>query len=258
MPELPDVEVFRRYFSAHALRQVIVSVEVRAEKILEDITPGALLDALEGRLFERTGRHGKHLFAFPDSGPCLTMHFGMTGFLRYGHGDICDGHTRLVIGFENGNILAYNDQRMFGRIGIADSVAAYIERKGLGEDALTIPPDRFRDCVLSRRVSVKTALMNQQLLAGIGNVYSDEILFQARIHPLRGTGSLSDGEIDVLYRAMKNVLEVAIGRGADPATMPDTYLLSRRKAGTDCPGCGGPVRKVVISGRSAYFCDCQR
>lgn len=258
MPELPDVEVFRRFFDAHALGQAIRSVEVRNVKILEHTTPEKLERALVSHSFTETRRHGKHLFAHLDQGPWLALHFGMTGFLRYYASERGIDHTRMLIAFRNGNSLAYDDSRMFGRITLTDSVENYIRAKELGPDALAVSQETFRELIAGRKTPLKIALMDQRTIAGLGNIYADEVLFQARLHPLRNTRSLSETDLENLYRSVRQVLDRAVKSHADPDEMPDSFLIPHRRAGAPCPLCGGVVKKVTIAGRSAYYCDCQK
>lgn len=258
MPELPEVEVFRRSFAARGLGVPVATVEVWTRRTLQDITPEDLSGALEGHSFVSAGRHGKYLFAGLDTGNALVLHFGMAGSLVYLGGGPAPPHTRVLIAFRNEKCLAYDDPRLFGRVTLAGSIEEFVRARKLGPDALDIPFERFAEVIPGRDTSVKSALMNQQLMAGLGNIYSDEVLFQAGIHPLRMTAGLSRDELDRLYRAMRDVLAAAIASGADPSRMPEGFLIPHRRNGDACPS-GGVVQKLTISGRSAYFCpDCQK
>src|SRR5215208_1794298 len=184
MPELPDVEVFKRYMDATSLHQKIRFVGVRNEKILGDFSARTLQSTLKGRTFESTRRHGKNLFTGLDGGGWMLMHFGMTGRLAY-FKDLDEEplHSRLLFAFENDNHLAFVCQRMFGKVELVEGPKEFVREKELGPDALDLDSDSFGERLKGTRGGVKATLMNQKILAGIGNVYSDEILFQARLHP---------------------------------------------------------------------------
>ena len=182
MPELPDVEVFKRYLDATSLHQEIEEVDVRTRQLLENTSIRHLRRGLEGRRFESTRRHGKNLFAGLDDGDWLLLHFGMTGDLAYfKHIEDDPQYDRLLLTFANGYHLAYVSQRKLGELALIEGVDEFVEQKDLGPDALNdLGRDTFEEIVAGRRAMAKSLLMDQQTIAGIGNVYSDEILFQAQ------------------------------------------------------------------------------
>jgi formamidopyrimidine-DNA glycosylase len=259
MPELPDVEVFRQYINSTSLHQKIESVEVRNEIILGGVSARELQSALKGRTFESTRRHGKNLFVELDGGGWLLMHFGMTGDLEYFEDmDQDPPHDRLLISFDNGYHLAFEDQRMFGKVDLVEDLEYFVRKKKLGPDALELDPASFRERFEGRKGSLKAALMNQQLVAGVGNIYSDEILFQARLHPETKVEQLDDAALEKLFEETRRVLETAIERGAGPQELPDHFLLSHRREGERCPRSNGEIRKLKAAGRTAYYCPaCQ-
>ena len=261
MPELPDVETWKRYVDATSLHRRIRRVEVDAPRMLKGVSGGQVAEALKGTSFESTQRHGKHLFVELSSGGWLMLHFGMTGYLRYRETADADlEKARLVVWFGGERHLAGFWQRRLGQIGLVDSPGDFAREEGLGPDALDPEIDlaRFREMLGARRGSVKSALMDQGFLAGIGNVYSDEILFQAGLHPKAAARELDEGETRSLYRAMHHVLDVAIECQAEPERMPDSWILPRRSEGERCPRCKGEVQPIKISGRTAYYCPaCQ-
>ena len=184
MPELPDVEIFKRYLDATALDQKITRVSVQNRTVLRHISPQAIARKLKGRKLESSLRHGKFLFGQLDKNGSVIFHFGMTGFLKYfKHESEAPEHTRVRMDFSNGPFLAYVCPRMFGEVDYTTDVNKYINERGLGPDALALTSKEFKDRFAGKKNSIKSALMDQKLLAGIGNVYSDEILFQARVHP---------------------------------------------------------------------------
>lgn len=261
MPELPDVEVFKQYVDATALHQEITEVAVRSREILNDVSSRRLKGRLEGHRFESTRRHGKYLFVRVESGPWLVLHFGMTGFVSYFKDrDDEPPHARLLVSFSNGYHLAYDSQRKLGEILLIEDAQQFIQEKRLGPDALDpdFDFDAFRRTFGKGRAMIKSALMNQQRVAGIGNIYADEILFQAGIHPKKKLTQLGEEDYRKIFQAMKEVLQVAIERRANPEEFPDDYLIPHRQVGERCPNCPGTIEKVKISGRTAYFCPrCQ-
>lgn len=263
MPELPDVETFRRYLDAHALHKRIAGVHVAADRVLRDLSPGQLERHLEGREISSTRRHGKHLLAVLDDGTCLTLHFGMTGHLQvFADGEADPRHDRVRLDFEDGSHLAFVDQRMFGEVGWAGNADAFVAAEDLGPDAMSLDQVAFCKLLAGRRGRIKTALTDQTLLAGLGNIYSDEILFQAGIHPKTPVESLKAEDLATLYRTMHAVLRTCIDEGAGygdlAGRLPAGYLLPHRKEGASCPRCGGTIRSLKMSGRTAYYCPtCQ-
>jgi len=255
MPELPDVEVFRRYLERHAGGADIVEAEVRDARCLEDIGADRFEALLAGTQFGQSRRHGKHLLVRLKEDLWLTLHFGMTGYLVRVTDDEEPDYSRISFHLGGGGSLHYILKRMLGRAGITNSPEAFIDRHDLGPDALDLDSDAFDELLQSARGGVKSLLMNQARVAGIGNVYSDEMLFQAGIHPAARCGDLhvdARGRLDV---ARREVLETAIEREADPERLPGTWLLPHRDEGARCPRCGGSINREVVSGRGAYFCD---
>ncbi len=261
MPELPDVEHFRRYFDATALHQEIVAVEIHSRQVLAATEMEELKEGLIHHTFEATDRHGKHLFAQLDNDRWLRLHFGMSGGLSYFKRMEEDPqHDRLLITFANDYHLAYTSQRKLGEVALLDDKAAFIEQESLGPDVLSDAMDlaRFKDLLSGRQGMIKSALMDQRLMSGIGNVYSDEILFQTGIHPRARLADLDEERITQIYHKMREVLQTAIEQQADPAQFPASYLTPHREEGAACPRCEGDVAQVKVSGRNAYYCPaCQ-
>lgn len=261
MPELPDVETFRRYLDATSLHQKIEGVEVRDKAVLKKISGRKFSSRLRGRKFDSSDRRGKYIFVKLDRDGCLMLHFGMTGYLKYyKNGDKEPPHTRIIFRFSNGYRLAYDCQRKLGRVRIADDMESIAEEKKLGIDAMDPELDlsAFLEIMKKRRGMIKTALMNQSAIAGIGNIYADEILFQSGVHPEREIGDISGEEMKRIYRVMRRVLRTATDRKADPDNFPRTYIIPRREEGRSCPRCGGTVEKIKVNGRGTYLCpQCQ-
>lgn len=259
MPELPDVEVFRRYLDSTSLHKTVRDVDVRDAGVLRSISGRGLEKSLKGRSLESTRRRGKHLLARLDEDGWLTIHFGMTGYLEYFKSVKGERpHDRVVMRFDNGYHLAFVCQRKLGRIGLVKHPGRFFASHALGPDALDLDMDTFRDMLGGRRGAVKPALMDQSFIAGIGNIYADEILYHAGIDPRARASSLGHKSVDALFGKMKRVLNMAIDRKADPERLPRTWLLPHREEGASCPKCGGTVKRIRLSNRSAYLCPrCQ-
>jgi formamidopyrimidine-DNA glycosylase len=261
MPELPEVESFKRYFDKTSLRQKIKRVRLAAPGMLFHSTEKEVLDNLEGNTFTETRRHGKFFFALLKRNGALMLHFGMTGDLVYHKSDKNSPiRFALLIEFANGKNLAFQDTRKLGMIGWVDNVDAFIQRQGYGEDALKISEKEFVASLQKRKTAIKTAIMNQRVVAGVGNEYSDEILFRSSIHPESPANALSDAKLKEIYSHMKSVLKVAVKRRAGQKKMSEFFFLENRRAGLKCPeGCKGFTEFKTIGGRSAYFCPgCQK
>jgi formamidopyrimidine-DNA glycosylase len=255
MPELPDVEVYKRYFDSTALHQPIADVDVLEETLLDGTAATALRQVLRGTSFEETRRHGKHLFARLDTGRWLGLHFGMSGELTYYErdGDALE-YEYFRVDFENGYRLALVIPRKLGRVRVLDDPHVFVEKHELGPDALRLDFDTFEACLEGRRGMIKSALMDQTVLAGLGNVYTDEVLFQAGVHPRSKVKALGEDTLRALFDAMKEVLRTAVDRQADPEQMPaDRFLLPHRRGDKKDPISGTDLEKITVSGRTGYY-----
>src|SRR5206468_11588111 len=260
MPELPDVETFKRYLDATSYHQRIGGVDVRSAYLLKELSARELAHRLKGRCFESSRRHGKHLFVRADHHLWLRLHFGMTGSLRYfKHEQRTPRHTRVLFVFANGHRLAVEDQRKFGEVRLLKDVDEFLKKRALGRDALDISLPQFKEIFGKHRGAVKTILLNQKLIAGIGNIYADEILFRARIHPATQVSALKEKTVAKLFRAARDILKKAIDAKADMDRMPKSWLLPHRGKDGKCPRCGRELKSATIGGRTAWFCThCQR
>lgn len=260
MPELPDVVGFKRYLDATSLHQTIETTHCLDERFIKDVSRTRLQRKLKGAELEHSRRWGKWLFVRLSTDGFLVLHFGMTGQLDYAtdDGDLPD-YTKLSLHFTNGKRLAIISRRILGQVSFTTEVGPFAESHGLGPDALNVSFDQFRNILQGRRGAAKSTLMNQGIIAGIGNVYSDEILFQARLDPRTSLDALDDAKLDELYRLTRDVLEEAIRHGAEPAEYPDDWLTPHRGEDERCPRCGGAIERTEVSGRGAYWCpSCQR
>jgi formamidopyrimidine-DNA glycosylase len=207
----------------------------------------------------QSARYGKHLFINLEGDGWLHLHFGMSGFVKTAAPSAPDTeHPRVVIIFEDNTRLIYDNRRMIGKVGITPSPETFIQEKGLGPDALRVDSDDFSARLTTAKGKIKQVLMDQRVLAGIGNEYSDEILFQMGIHPETAVQSLGPDTVQRLYKIMKEVLTGAVESGADLQRMPPYFFLTRRKRGGTCPKGHGTLTQLTIAGRTAYICPvCQ-
>jgi formamidopyrimidine-DNA glycosylase len=256
MPELPEVESYARYFARHALNQRIARVDVRDERILTDIRKGTFVRKLKGRAFTSVRRHGKHLFA--DAGSAwLHLHFGMTGDLAYYRDrDEEPRFAKIVFAFEDGAYLAFEDMRLFGLAELVDSPDEFIRARGLGPDPLdpSFTFARFAALLARRRGAIKSLLMSQDIIAGLGNLYVDEILYQSSIHPRRPVDRIREPESRAMFANMRRILREAIARQEGGSELPHRYLFNHREVGERCRRCSGTIRRTVVFGRTTYFC----
>lgn len=258
MPELPDVEMFRKQ-ADKCRNSEIKSIKVHDVKFVKN-PEQELNDTFSGNKFVQTVRRGKYLFLVTGKGKALALHFGMTGSLSStGAEEELPGYTRCSILFKNGNSLHVLSKRKLGYVETTDDVSVYLKGKKLGTDALEIDRKEFLNMMKGKGTNLKTTLTDQSLISGIGNEYADEILFQARLHPRSRCNSVAEGKLNELYDKIKEVMETAVEKEADVSRLPGSYLLPVRKKGNDCPGCNGKIDAIKISGRTTCYCpSCQK
>lgn len=264
MPELPDVEGFRRVLE-HAAGRRIGDVDVRDPGVLHQVAPGRLARTLVGRCFGTPRRHGKWLVApvrepkarHRRDEPSLVFHFGMTGELLWLDGEPRHRHDRVVIVADGGE-LRYRDMRKLQGLRLAGSDAGVDELlDGLGPDAATISCDELGRRLRRGRRQLKPALMDQTVVAGLGNLVVDEVLWRSRAHPTRATSELSGADVRRLHQRMDTVLRHAMAAGRVPARAP--WLTGRRDERDGvCPRCGTRLRHSRVAGRRSVWCPrCQ-
>lgn len=265
MPELPEVENFKLLLNEHCPSDRIAAVQAEDHSLLKGIVPGTLNRRLAGYRLLSSDRHGKILILRMEHGSALAMHFGTNGSIVYLRpGDEEPAYTRLRIDFANGEAVAYVNPRRLGGVEFLESPEAFIAKSDMGPDAL----DRqlnlavFRSLLAGTKRDIKSVLMDQKVLAGIGNIYSDEILFQAGIHPSTPVEALSAAATAKLYQALGTTLGAAIRhrldaeRNADAA--PANFMLPQRHKGGRCPRCGAALTSEKHGGRTSYSCPrCQ-
>lgn len=257
MPELPDVEVFRRYFDKTSLNKEITGINILDKKTLADVEPAYFKTKLLGNKFKSSLRHGKYLLCLLSEKESVIMHFGMTGYLTYyKNEDEASKHIRLAFTFEDNSNLGFDCARRFGRVTYSDDYNNFIQKKDLGIDPISskLSLKQFQDLIDGKTSNIKVFLMDQSILAGIGNIYSDEILFQTNISPKRNVDSITEEETKLLFKSMKKILSDGI-KFTEKDKFPDDYLLNYRKEGKDCPVCSGKIKFSTIGGRSSYYCS---
>jgi formamidopyrimidine-DNA glycosylase len=277
VPELPEVETIRRQLAERLPGRTIARVAVADPLLVSPEDPDGFSARVEGRRVEGVGRRGKYLLVELDSGDTLAMHLRMTGRLHWRppppRHDDGERFLRARLDLDDGSTLTFADVRRFGRAWIVPATLA--DREGYWAARVGIEPlsPRFTGRVLGalldgRRGPIKAVLLNQALVAGLGNMYVDEALFQARIHPERPAGTLDDEEIRRLHRAIRDRLAAAVeARGAsidsyrdslgERGTMQDLLRVHLHE-GEPCPRCRTAIRKTRVAQRGTYWCPtCQ-
>jgi len=258
MPELPEVETFKRYLDKTSLNQIIKNITVIDHRVL-NIDEESLEKLVINNKFESSIRYGKYLLINIGK-KYLIMHFGMTGDLEYYNKKEDEPkYSKVIFHFNNDFNLAYISRRMFGRLDVADSVEEFIETRNLGPDAYKMSLEEFKQALKRRTGIVKTLLLNQSFVAGIGNIYSDEILFKTKIFPKTKIDSLDESKIKELYTNIKEVLQLGIDKKGDLSSYPDHFLIPHRKLDDFCPICNSGIERNEISGRHGFYCpNCQK
>jgi formamidopyrimidine-DNA glycosylase len=274
MPELPEVETIRRQLAPELEGSRLERVEVRDPRWCEPAPPEAIEDALRGRLIERVGRRGKYLVLSFEDDVHLAMHLRMTGnLLLVPAGEEDPGHLRVVMELDDGRRLLFVDVRRFGTGDVllgSDALAEFFASR-LGVEPLSpdFTAEALRALARGRKQPVKAFLLTQERVAGVGNIYADEALFRARIHPLRPVGTLRRPQVEALRDAVVESLEAGIdAKGASiddyrhvdgaQGSFQDRFLVHMR-AGEPCPRCGTTIQKLRAAGRGTYVCPrCQR
>lgn len=257
MPE-PDVEGMRRQLARHARGRRIERVEVLDREIVRNRSPQALGRSLHGARFGDPRRHGKWLIA-PVGAVELLAHFGMTGRLRWSSRGVRERHDRVLFVCDGGE-LAYVNMRRLGGVWLArDARERELVTGPLGPDAAALDRDGFAGALAGRRGAIKSALMDQRVLAGVGNLLADEALWRARVHPATPVRELSPRSTARLHGELRDTIAAAIPHGRIPST--EAWLTGARddrRAGR-CPRCRARLRWTTIGGRTACWCPrCQR
>ncbi|MCD6521502.1 DNA-formamidopyrimidine glycosylase [Candidatus Calescamantes bacterium] len=271
MPEMPEVETIRKDMEMRIGNKKIVNVEVLDKAYFKDTPPEKIKKVLIGQNFEEYLRRAKYLILKLPQG-YLIFHLGLTGvLLYYSKKTEPSPYTKFRITFEDGSELHYEDMRKLGHIWWVEDYKNHPTIAELGPEPLSenFTLGWFKENLKKkRRAKIKPLLMDQTFISGVGNIYSNEALFRARIHPERFAGSLSDEEVEELYKQINAVIEEAIKfRGSSVDAYRDLQgekgryeekLLVYGKEGEPCPRCGRIIKSKKLAGRGTYFCEnCQ-
>lgn len=269
MPELPEVETIVRQLRARGVEgRKILSVQVNWARTVEPLSVARFSRELEGKAITSISRVGKWMMLSLDSGKTIMIHLRMSGSFSMEQGR----YDRLVVKLSGGLNLHYSDIRKFGRWKLVDDPCEVLDR--LGPDALTrnFTQARFSKAMRRRHRMVKPLLLDQSIVAGLGNIYADEALWEAMIHPERLSDSLSDDELGNLFKAIKRVLKAGVrNRGTSLGDGKANYrdvegqsgghrerVKAYGRAGTPCNRCQTPLEKTVVAQRGTTFCPvCQ-
>jgi formamidopyrimidine-DNA glycosylase len=274
MPELPEVETVRSQLEPVLHGRRVERVEIRDPRLVRPFDPADVERRLEGERIASVERRGKYLIVGFESGSVLLIHLRMTGSLRHAPAGTLapDPYRRAVVRLDDSSDVAYRDVRRFGTWLLLDrdEIPTYLgARVGVEPLAPSFTAKRLGARLAGRRAPVKAALLDQRVVAGLGNIYADEALWRARVHPLRRAGEIDDDEVRRLHRAVRAALAHGIARqGAtlrDYAT-PDGAAGSMQeefkvygRTGEPCPRCGTPIEKTRAAGRGTWYCpSCQR
>lgn len=265
MPELPEVEIRRQYLETSSLYQPISHIEVEDKKLLTT-EYATLSNTLIGRQFTGTDRVGKNLFVLTDAPDVIVhMHFGMTGDLQYYNATLDRPRfARIVFEFSSGFNLGFLCPRKFERIGLIDDIGAFLQQKKIGKDGLSISLPELNERVRRKKAFVKPVLLDQGVVAGLGNWIVDEVLFQALVHPEQRANTLTDVQMIRLHEAIRLVLATAIRHEATYRDFPNGFLIHVREwdnspyddveAHKFCPRCSTRIERSVVGGRTTFFC----
>lgn len=274
MPELPEVETVRRSLIACLNGLSIVSAQVRMPKLIQNLTAEEFVQAITGCTVLNIDRRGKYLLIRLSGGLTLVIHLRMTGQLRYSAPDVPEPpHTHIVLLLSDGYELRYTDIRQFGFWFLApnDIIDKVARTEKLGPEPLSdeLTLTEFAALFAGRTGNIKALLLNQHFLAGVGNIYADESLFAAHIHPERRVDSLTQTEITALYNSLRHVLEQGVRmRGTTFSDYVDGLGMSGSfqhvlrvygRANEPCTICSTPIIRRVVAGRGTHICpSCQR
>ena len=266
MPELPDLEIIREYLAPRLPGVAIVSADSPRPLIVRNLLGVDLAAALVGRRFASVTRRGKFLLLGLDNGVSIVINAMLAGRIRYaaplGKKRVRDG---LVLGLDNGMELRYHDPKDMGKVYLVSELSQVPGLTGIGPEAddpnLTL--EVFRERIRKYQGEIKGVLTNQQFVAGIGNAYSDEILWCAAIYPMRRRATLSADEVDRLYDCMRVALQRAVETlrervGDNIDVEIRDFLAIHGKEDDECPRCGGRISTITYERSTTYFCrNCQ-
>jgi formamidopyrimidine-DNA glycosylase len=271
MPELPEVEYVARQLRATLTGRRITGAAVRWPRAIEDMDPEEFVAGVTGRVVTAIGRRAKYLLLTLDDGRLLTVHRRMSGnLLLRASGEEEPPYIRVTLDLDDGRRLYYTDPRKFGRVALAWTDALPASLAELGPEPLEAD---FAPAVLAARLSgsrrgLKAALLDQRVVAGLGNIYADEALFRARLHPLRAAGSLNEDEIARLRAGIQGALTTGLEHGGttfgryrdlyDDAGDNLDFVEVYQRTGQPCVRCGTPIARITVAQRGTHYCpSCQ-
>jgi formamidopyrimidine-DNA glycosylase len=273
MPELPEVETVRRALAPVLEGRRLERVRIDDPRLTRPFDPGDVARELRGERIEAVERRGKYLLFRFESARALLVHLRMTGSFRHAAGGKLedDPYRRAAARLDDGSALGFRDIRRFGTWLLLepDEIEPYLAAR-LGREPLE-GSFRARDLaqrLAGRRAPIKTAILDQRTVAGVGNIYADEALWRARVHPLREAGSLDAGEVRALHRTIRRALELGVARQGStlsnyaqpngaPGRMQHEFKVYGR-GGESCERCGTPIERIVVGGRGTWYCpSCQ-
>jgi len=267
MPELPEVETIVKSLKPHVVGRTIIGIVVRDTRPLQQTTVEEFCRRLIGRSIKGLSRRGKYIIFSLSHGDNLVVHLRMTGALLWNPA-VPEPFTRLEIVLDDRSRLVYTDVRRFGTFRLTRDIGKVVGGLGIEPLSAEFTHEALAEYLKSRRTPVKTALLNQERIAGIGNMYADEALFAAGIHPLRPSCSLKAKEVAALHRAVRAVLRKAVenqGASIRNYRRPDgkagraheEFAVAHR-GGCLCPRCSTLIARIVVGQRGTYFCPrCQ-
>lgn len=257
MPEMADVEVLKRRFNEELKGQTFTGVQILNPALVKGAPD--LEEKLIGQKIYEAERYAKYLFVKTGSQGWLVIHFGLTGHLIFEKDKQkkSPSDAMLVLSTTDYNLI-YEATRVFGMVGWCEDPQDFVQEKKMGPDAGAVSESDFLQILRPLKGAVKPALMDQHKVAGIGNVYADEILFQAGIHPQTPIKSLSAEKLKTIYKQIHRVHEAAVKVGAVRTEMPDWALMRIRKTTRKCPKCGTKLTFTKLNSRETFFCQsCQ-
>ncbi len=261
MPELPDVETVADRLRRTITGQRIIGVRVPDHSTIRSPRPRLFIKRLTGRSVRRVDRRGKYLLVRLNPPATLAVHLRMTGDLQIVSPTTpVDRHTRVVVRFD-GLDLRFIDQRRFGHMDLVSAEGEFepVARLGIEPLAPSFTKNRWEAILRRRRGSIKSLLLRQDLVAGIGNIYADEILWKARVHPAQSVDRLRRKEVIRLHQTIRRVLSHAVTSLVQHGRYMGRFLQIRDKKNARCPRCRRPIISARIAGRTTYFCShCQR
>ncbi len=260
MPELPEVENFNQYFKKHGLNKEIRDVLAKRKSFIKKASFDELRNFLKGKSFAKVERRGKYLIVeVKKSNKKIVFHFGMTGNLSLAKSkEHIPKYAQLSFVFKDGSALCYNNKRLLGKIFLVEEADGIEALQKMGPEPSTLSQEDFLKILKqNEKRNIKAFLMDQSKIAGIGNEYSDEILFQARISPRCKIDSLKRSKREQLYQLIGSVLKKAIKVGPPGGEFDDSWLIAHRGRGDDmkCPdNKKHELKKETIAGRSSVYC----